>query len=92
MKFTSFKQILANFLLMGEFFALFFLLCAAIQGSLPLLAALGYAAGSFFVTNLLASLLVSISSPRRPVPRSCRKPSVHPTVRLAVVSEHRRAA
>lgn len=63
MKFTSFKQIIANFLLMSEFVALFFLLCAAIQGSLPLLAALGYAAGSFLATNFLASLLVSTSSP-----------------------------
>lgn len=70
MKFTSFKQIIANFLLMSEFVALFFLLCAAIQGSLPLLAALGYAAGSFLATNFLASLLVSTSSPvdLRPVP------------------------
>lgn len=92
MKFTSFKQIIANFLLMSEFVALFFLLCAAIQGSLPLLAALGYATGSFLATNFLASLLVSTSSPRRSAPSPRPRPSGRPAVRLAVAGERRHVA
>lgn len=92
MKFASFKQIIANFILMSEFFALFFLLCAAIQGSLPLLAALGYAAGSFLLANLLVSLLVSTPSARRPAARPVRKPAARPAVRLAVAGDHRHAA
>lgn len=88
MKHSEFKTVVRNFLFLLEAALLFFLLSAAIQGSIGLLAALGYAAGSFFGVNLLAALLTA--HPSRSVAR--RRSAAHPKVPLRVVPGRRHAA
>lgn len=81
MNLTNLKQAVCKFLFLVEAAALFILLSAAIQGSIAVLPAMGYAAASFFGVNLLSCLILpaeniqpkhrrttAISSPRRTVP------------------------
>lgn len=88
MKHSGFKTVVCNFLFLLEAALLFFLLSAAIQGSIGLLAALGYAGGSFVGVNLLAALLTA--QPARAAAR--RRSAAHPKMPLRVVPGRRHAA
>ena len=80
MNLTNIKQAVCKFMFLVEFAALFVLLSAAIQGSIALPVAVGYALASFVGVNLLSCLILPTeelqpvsrrktvsSSPRRPV-------------------------
>ena len=58
MKHINFRQIISNCLFMTEFIALFFLICAVIQGNIGFLPGMGYALASFLGVNLVTSLLL----------------------------------
>lgn len=76
MKTSQFKRVLCNGLLFAEGVVLFFLLCAAIQGSLPLLNALVAAAGSFLGCNILTSLILVRRHGARKSTQTVSRPSV----------------
>lgn len=65
MNLNTVKKAVGNFLLLTELTVLFFLLIAAVQGTLGLLSALGYGAGSFVAVNFLLRLLLLPSGKRR---------------------------
>ncbi|HJD20886.1 MAG TPA: hypothetical protein H9915_03600 [Candidatus Gemmiger faecigallinarum] len=89
MKLSSIKKVVSNFLLLAEAILLFFLASAVIQGSVGLLAALGYGAGSLVAVNLLAGLL--LASPRRKTAPRGRSAGRSP-VPLRLLSANRHAA
>lgn len=90
MKFSAVKTVVCNSLFLAEAVALFFLLCGAVQGSVGLLAALGYGALSFFAVNLLAACVTALPAPRFGR-RACRR-TARPRVALRVVPGGEHAA
>ncbi|WP_294499735.1 hypothetical protein [uncultured Gemmiger sp.] len=93
MKHSSWKQAVANCLLTGEFVILFFLLCAAAQGSMPLFQALLYAVLSFLCVNFTASLIIrSGRQAYEPSARYHRCASRHTSIVLPAGHQKRHAA
>lgn len=82
MKRIDLFQILCNSLFMAETIVLFFLACAALQGTMPFLTAIGYGAASFFGSNLIANLLLVL---RRALRRAHRLCQARPALPLRVV-------
>lgn len=93
MNLTNLKQIVCKFLFLVEAAALFVLLSAAIQGSIAVLPALGYAVASFFGVNLLSCLILPTETvqPKRSHTVNAAA-AAHRTVPLRVVSGGRHAA
>lgn len=92
MNLTYIKQAVCKFLFLVETAALFILLSAAIQGTLSLPAAIGYAVVSFVGVNLVSCLILPAEEVQ-PAPRQSRlsAPSRR-TVPLRVVPGGRHAA
>lgn len=87
------RQVISNCLFMAEFTALFFLICAVVQGSISLLPGLGYGLASFFGVNLVSSLI--LCRPAKTAKK--RKKPVFPAVSrnrlsLRISPDHRRTA
>ena len=90
MKHLRIRQIISNCLFMTEFIALFFLVCAVIQGNIGFLPGMGYGILSFFFFFLLTSLLL-----RHPSGKKIRKlsyPKLHTGLSLRVASNGNRNA
>ena len=87
MKHINFRQIISNCLFMTEFIALFFLICAVIQGNIGFLPGMGYALASFLGVNLVTSLLLY-----RPAKKRSRRPAAHTGMPFRVASGGSRTA
>lgn len=91
MNLTNIKQAVCKFLFLVEAAALFILLSAAIQGSIALPAAVGYAIASFVGVNLLSCLILPTEE-IQPSHRRTVAPAVRQPVSLRVVPGGRHAA
>lgn len=91
MNLTNIKQAVCKFMFLVEAAALFILLSAAIQGSIALPAAVGYAIASFVGVNLLSCLILPMEE-IQPSPRRAPVSPARRTVPLRVVPGGRHAA
>lgn len=92
MNLSNIKEAICKFLFLVEAAALFLLLSAAIQGSMTLAAALGYAVLSFVGVNLISCLILPTET-LEPAPRRAKTPATQRRpVPLRVVSGGRNAA
>ena len=92
MNLTYIKQAVCKFLFLVETAILFILLSAAIQGSLSLPAAIGYAVLSFVGVNLLSCLILPTEDVQPPVRQSRPAAPSRRAVPLRVVPGGRHAA